>query len=229
MDIYPSTRALPYVYICTHKESGQFYIGYRSANVKLNKPSHIDLPEYKTSSKIVRSSFENFTWCVVAEFYDKDSAYDFEQQLIHTYWNDPLLLNKTCYHQKSRFRCPTGVPCREETKRKIGAANRIRLTGIRRTDEFKNKISVANQGKTVSQDTKDKLSKIVSENHKKNPRIWSNESRQKLSATNKGRKISDEQKKKISEAKRLRDILRPMSEETRRKISESLKGRKNSD
>ena len=51
----------------------------------------------------------------------------------------------------------------------------------------------------------------------------SKEARQKLSIANKGKTISEEQKKQISDAKKLRDKLRPMSEETKRKISETLR------
>ena len=162
MSIYTSAKAMPYVYMCIHKETSQFYIGYRVKNVKLGKPSHIDFPEYKTSSKLVNPNFENFTWAIIAEFYEETDAYDFEQYLIHQHWNDPLLLNESCHFNGSRFRNPGGIPCSEETKRKIGAANKIKLTGITRSEEFKQKISEANKGKVVSQTTKDKLSKIVS-------------------------------------------------------------------
>lgn len=214
-----------YVYMCIHKETKEFYIGYRSKNVKANKPAHIDFPNYKSSSKIVKSNFNNFTWFIVAEFHNDNDAYDFEQYLIYKHWDNPLLLNKACHYNKSRFKYLGGIPCSNEKKIKIGNANRIKLTGIKRSDDFKLKISKATKGRKHSQETKDKLSKIVTENHKINPRIWTEESKRKLSDSNKGRKMSNEQKKKISIAKRLRDKERPMSDETKRKISESLKGR----
>jgi len=221
--IYPSSRVLPYVYICTHKETGQFYIGYRAANVKLQKPSHLDLQSYKTSSKIVKPDFENYLWYIVAEFYDKDIAYDFEQQLIHENWGNPLLLNKSCHYKKSRFKCPTGIPCSTEKKNKIGSANKIKLTGITRSEEFKQKVSKANKGKVMSQETRDKLSKIVSDYHKATPRQVSDQTKEKLRIANKGRTMSEEQKKKISDAKRQRDKKSPMSQETKDKIALSLK------
>jgi hypothetical protein len=93
MTTYSSDKAVPYVYICTHKETNQFYIGYREKNVKLNRPSHLDLPEYKTSSTTVRPDWENYTWTIVAEFFDPKHAYTFEQQLICDNWDNPLLLN----------------------------------------------------------------------------------------------------------------------------------------
>jgi hypothetical protein len=91
MSIYASEKALPYVYICTHKESGHFYIGYRCAN-KL--PSHLDLPKYKTSSKVVRPKFDEFEWKILAEFFSKTDAYIFEQQLIAENWKNSHILNK---------------------------------------------------------------------------------------------------------------------------------------
>ena len=93
MTTYSSDKAVPYVYICTHKETNQFYSGYREANVKLNRPSHLDLPEYKTSSTTIRPDFPNYTWTIVAEFFDPSHAYIFEQQLICDNWDNPLLLN----------------------------------------------------------------------------------------------------------------------------------------
>lgn len=216
---------MPYVYMCIDKTTNEFYIGYRVKNVKLNTPSHIDFPEYKTSSKLVNPNFENFNWVILAEFYKETDAYDFEQYLIDHHWNDPLLLNKSCHLNGARFRNPGGIPCSDETKRKIGAANKIKLTGITRSDEFKLKTSKASTGRKHSQEAKVKIAKIVTEEHRKNPRTMSEEAKQKLSIANKGKVMSAEQKKKISDAKRLRDKERPISEETKRKISESLKGR----
>lgn len=216
---------MPYVYMCVNKTTNEFYIGYRVKNVKLGKPSHIDFPEYRTSSKIIKPNFENFTWTIIAEFYDQDSAYDFEQYLIYHHWNDPLLLNESCHFNGARFRNPGGIPCSYEKKRKIGAANKIKLTGITRSNNFKLKTSKASTGRKHSQESKVKIAKIVAEEHRKNPRKMSEEAKQKLSIANKGKVMSAEQKKKISDAKRLRDKERPISEETKRKISESLKGR----
>jgi hypothetical protein len=112
MTIYPSDKAVPYVYICTHKETNQFYIGYRERNVKLNIPSHLDLPEYKTSSTTVRPDWSDYTWTIVAEFFDPSHAYTFEQQLIYDNWDNPLMLNGHCNIGKNQFRTsgPRGKP-----------------------------------------------------------------------------------------------------------------------
>ena len=104
MTTYSSDKAVPYVYICTHKETNQFYIGYREANVKLNRPSHLDLPEYKTSSTTIRPDFHDYTWTIVAEFFDPSDAYTFEQHLIFDNWKNPLLLNGHYNLGENQFR-----------------------------------------------------------------------------------------------------------------------------
>ena len=113
---------LPYVYLCIHKNTGEFYIGYREAN-KLH--SELDLPTYKSSSPTVKSNFSEFDWFILAEFFDADSAYDFEQQLIHENWGNKLLLNKSCFYGKQRFKMKSpslgmlGKKHTDETKQKM--------------------------------------------------------------------------------------------------------------
>jgi len=104
MNIYPSTKVKPYVYMGIHKVTGEIYIGYRERNIILNKLSHIDLFEYKTSSKVVRPIFEQMIWTILAEFENGNDAYDFEQQLIYENWDNSLLLNRFCHYGKARFK-----------------------------------------------------------------------------------------------------------------------------
>lgn len=102
MCIYTPIQARPYVYMCTHKTTGQFYIGYRELNVKLKRPATEDFPKYKTSSKIVRPHFQDYDWKIVAEFDSGTEAYAFEQQLILEHWDNPLLINE-------QYRLPSGT------------------------------------------------------------------------------------------------------------------------
>jgi len=138
MPIYKSTKALSYVYICTHKVSGKFYVGYRCANLNHNRFSHLDLPLYKTSNPIIKKNFVEYNWQIVAEFFDSDAAYDFEQELINLYWNDPLLMNESCYYGKPRFK---SKPISEEHKQSISIAQ-----SKPKTQEHKAKLSAANKG-----------------------------------------------------------------------------------
>jgi len=105
MIIYTSEKVKPYVYMGTHRGTGEFYIGYREDNVRLNRPSHLDLFEYRTSSKVVNPNFDDYAWCIIAEFNSGNDAYDFEQELIFEHWNNSLLLNKNChFSSKKRFK-----------------------------------------------------------------------------------------------------------------------------
>ena len=86
------THILPYVYLLTHKTTNEFYIGFRCSN---KVPSSEDLGfKYFTSSKTVKSKFNEFDVQIIAEFFDKDSAYQFEQSLIQENFSNPLILNK---------------------------------------------------------------------------------------------------------------------------------------
>jgi hypothetical protein len=80
MNIYSSTKALPYVYMCQEKNSPNFYIGYRYANYL---PSTEDFGKnYFTSNSYVKENFDNFEHTIIAEFFTKRDALNFESQLI---------------------------------------------------------------------------------------------------------------------------------------------------
>lgn len=170
-------KVLPYVYRLTHKTTGQFYIGYRAGNKKV---SYLDLPTYQSSSKLVKGlGFENFEWMIVAEFFDKDDAYNFEQLTISEEIHNDLCLNKHYVRDNKRHFKRFG-PHSEETrskmkdshgsmteehKRKISEGNKGKTKGRLRgpkSDEFKKHIGDIHRGKTVSDETKEKISKSKS-------------------------------------------------------------------
>ena len=221
MTTYSSDKAVPYVYICTHKETNQFYIGYREKNVKLDTPSHLDLPEYKTSSTTVNPEFSNYTWIILAEFFDPSHAYTFEQQLIFDNWENPLLLNGY-YRLGEHKQFRNSNPHSAETRQKMSDARK----GKTRSAETKQKMSDAGKGKTLSAETKQKMSDVG----KNRPPI-SAETRQKLSDAKKGKTRkphSAETRQKISDAKKGKPGNRkgkPHSAETKQKMSDAKKGK----
>lgn len=83
---------LPYVYKLTNRNTGEFYYGYRKAN-KVRAEKDLGF-EYFTSSKCVRPRFKEFESEIVAEFFDSNSAYWFEQSLIQENWKSTGLLNR---------------------------------------------------------------------------------------------------------------------------------------
>lgn len=186
MTIYTSEKVMPYVYMCIHRVTGEFYIGSRTSSQQ-KLPSHLDLPKYKTSSKRVKPRFDEFDWFIIAEFFDTTSAYDTEQLLINDTWDNPLSLNGNCALGKVRWNSALtrkGHPRSEETKRKLSEAK----TGIKlppRTEEYR---------------------KAVSERRKNNPTNYkhSAETREKLQAVydeRRGKKQSAETIQKKREAR----------------------------
>lgn len=143
MTHYPSTQVRPYVYICFNKETGEFYIGYREANTV---PSHLDFLTYRTSSTVVKPSFEKYDWWIVAEFITGNDAYDFEQTLIFENWNNPLLLNENCrFNSKKRFKSNLKNKPKSAAHKAnmvIAAKNRPPIT-----DAHREKLSSAKKGK----------------------------------------------------------------------------------
>jgi hypothetical protein len=89
---------LPYVYRLTNRNTGEFYIGVRMKN-KVRAEEDLGV-EYFTSSRYVKPSFKEFETEIVAEFFDSDSAYWFEQSLIQENWKLAGILNKK--YQKKR-------------------------------------------------------------------------------------------------------------------------------
>lgn len=88
---------LPYVYKVTHRKTGEFYIGMRSANKVV---AELDFGiKYFTSSSYVKNNFTEFDSEIIAYFKDQESAFYFENELIKENWNNELLLNK--HYQKS--------------------------------------------------------------------------------------------------------------------------------
>lgn len=114
--IYTSEKSLPYVYVGIHKETKHFYFGYRKQNTNKNIPSSEDLGKtYFTSSKNVKDKFFEFDWFILAEFFDWQSAYELEQQLICDNLKNELCLNKRGYKNYSLYFSMS----REKTFRRI--------------------------------------------------------------------------------------------------------------
>ena len=131
-----------YVYKVTCKWSGEYYFGFRAANIKHNRHPEDDLwVTYFTSSKIIKSLMQehpitSFDAIVIAKYATADDAFWAEQQLIKDYIDDKLCLNrnyinknnaKTVFHTLGRQLSPqqkinqsklrTGIPL-GPTKRK---------------------------------------------------------------------------------------------------------------
>jgi hypothetical protein len=190
--IYTSEKVLPYVYRLDNPITGEFYIGYRKAN---KVPSHLDLPKYKTSSKNIFSIFEEFSFIIIAEFFNGSDAYDYEQKLIYDNWNDPLILNENCRHNGKQFRLSHHT---EETKNKISKTR----TGMKFTESHKINIGLSSKGRPGYWKDKN-LSpthiKSLIDNHKGMTGLThTEETKNKISESHKGLTHTEETKNKMS-------------------------------
>lgn len=96
-------------------------------------------------------------------------------------------------------KCALGHKLSEESKKRIGEANKGKRKGIALSEETKKKMSEAHKGKQVTEETKRKLSAA----NKGNPspmkgKHHTDEARKKLSESHKGKTLQEAQKKKIS-------------------------------
>lgn len=202
---------MPYVYLLTHKISGQFYIGYREAN-KL--PSNEDLPLYQSSSiEVHKLGFNNFEFLIIAEFFNGQDAYHYENVLIKEHFHNPLCLNKQ-YIENGKYR--TVGPISKEHRLKISNANKNRKKPPR-SAEHCFKLSLSKKGRKTgprSIETREKISQSKKGN------LISDEHRAKLITARKRVKLSPETYIKIGNALRGRE----MSEEHKEQRSKALKG-----
>lgn len=153
--MFETRPVLPYVYKLVHRETSEFYIGYRWKNKVCADEDFGTI--YKTSSKYVKPKFDEFDGSIVAEFYNDEDAYWFEQSLIEENFRDPLILNKK-YQKKRDGKFRFGYSDRSnslETRKKISEAmmgrkqspehiekNRIRQVGVKKTEEQRAKLRV---------------------------------------------------------------------------------------
>lgn len=146
-------QTLPYVYKLTHKETNEFYFGYRCAN---KVPASDDLGIYYfTSSKTVSKRFEEFRYEVLKEFNNKNDAYWYEQSLIESQWKQDGLLNKKYQADSGRGMFRQSGPLTEEHKRKISLAQK----GVPKSIEHNLKVSLAQKGRPLSEKHKASLRK----------------------------------------------------------------------
>jgi hypothetical protein len=171
MTIYQSTKVLPYVYMGIHRETGQFYIGSRTSK-RIKLPPEQDILKYRTSSKIVKPIFDQFDWFIIAMFFDKDFATDFEQELIKENWENPLIMNQHYQYGGGNMYAHNlvrtgannsfyGKTHSEESKRKMSESRMGKLNpnfGKSHSDETKQKMRESKKGKL------EKLWKIINPN-----------------------------------------------------------------
>lgn len=151
-----------YVYKIVHKETGQFYIGYRYANIKQGiLPEDDILINYFTSSNkvkdiILKEGTDIFVSQILFKHPDNLVCWVYEQLIIRDNWNDLLILNGKYHDPDSDIEVKRRIGFHSEsTKIKMSMAGK----GRPKSEEHKRKISVANTGKIGSDTKRHKISK----------------------------------------------------------------------
>lgn len=101
-----------YVYKVVHKETGEFYFGFRCA-FKTTPENDLGVV-YFTSSKRVKPRFSEFNFYILKKFTSKEEAYQYEYDLIKSEWENPLLLNQ---YARSKFTTANWKPSKELKQR----------------------------------------------------------------------------------------------------------------
>lgn len=131
----------PYTYLIGWTQAGKFYYGVRFA--KGCRPDDLWV-SYFTSSKQVKVAREKLgepdLICIRRTFKDINAAKNWEHKVLR------------------RLRASKRKDFLNLTDNRCNPSN----AGIIRTDEFKQKISVANSGKSLTEEHKDKIAKAVS-------------------------------------------------------------------
>ncbi len=153
-----------YVYCIKNKLTGDFYYGYRSANIRLKRTPEEDLwIHYRTSSARVHTHIEyygekNFCAEILGSYDTGVDAFYVEQQLIKENAKNTKCLNKHFIDPvsgKARYFCSAGIPKSAEHRRKLSEANK----GKHDDPALRERMIAPQRGKTLSEAHKAKLSK----------------------------------------------------------------------
>jgi group I intron endonuclease len=202
------------VYKIVNLVTGRVYVG-SSKNVESRWFSHkYSLKHGKHYNSYLQNSYNKhgkgaFKFSII-EKCEKE-----ELEIREQYWYEYYKENGKVYNIRNDVRTCRGVKRSEEFKKKISET----LKGKKVSKETKIKISNTEKGKKLSEETKRKISLA------KKGKKQTEEAKRKISETLKGKKLSEETKRKIVET-RMRNNSYKHSEETIRKMSESHKGKK---
>jgi len=237
-----------YVYLTTNLINGKQYVGDRTCNCDPEKDTYLGSgrPYFKRALK--QYGKENFKKEILEFFPTRLEAFLSQEKYIKQY--NTLVPNGYNISPKGGHRLKGSMS--EETKQKIGTANKISLKGKKQSNETIEKRNKSNIGKKRSKKALENMSNAqkIAQNKseliekrkiqgKINPpfkgKHHTEESKKLISINNarvkywENKKFSEEHKKHISES--LKGIKTwnkgiPCSEETKSKISEKNKGKK---
>lgn len=190
------------IYKILNLVNGKIYVGsavelvkrWREHKYHLNRKTHKNIHLQNAWNKYWSISFE----FIILEYCDIEKLIEREQ-----YYIDNL---KPDYNLALTAGSRLGVPMSEEAKAKIGAANKISLSGRVMSQEAKDAIALANKGRQFTlghKQTPEHIAKRVAANTGK---VRTDETKLRMSKVRLGMKFSDEHKANLSlAAKRRRE------------------------
>ena len=205
-------KAYNYIYKITNQINGKIYIGKHSTDNLDDGYMGSGILICKAEKKY---GIENFTKEYLAFCDTEEKLNWFEKFYIKKYKAKEVGYNLTDGGDGI-----LGHIDSDETRLKKSLSHKgVKLGPM--NEETKQKLSEANKGKTLSEETKQKLRKPKTE-----------ETKQKISEAKKGKTLSEETKRKISESNKKRLVEKGVpfkgkhqSEETKQKISDAMKGK----
>jgi len=220
-----------YIYIIINNINNKKYIGKRSCNCPIEEDKYMGSGVYLHRA-YKKYGKENFTKYIMHICKDEQQALEYEESIIDTL--DCINSNEYYNIAKGGLGGQKGIKRSDETKRKISIANQgnKNMLGKSHSEKTKKKISIAHKGKTLSEETRRKISE---NNGTKRPEV-----RRKLSIANKGLNNpmygksnkwghhSEKTRKKISENHAKYWLGKTLSEEIKKKISKAKQGSNNS-
>lgn len=188
-----SISAVGGIYKIVNTTNGKVYVG-STKNLRVRCRSHFGLlgrgMHYckHLQADWNKHGSDAFKFCVIELVQDQRLLVSVEQQYLDEYQSAKPAFG---YNKSSVAGSTLGIPCSEEKKKKIGAAN----SGRKLTAEHIEKISLGLTGKRPSEET---LKKLSDASKKKMLRPDFRERIRNMGLNNKGKVLSDEHKAKIS-------------------------------
>lgn len=182
------------IYMATNRVNGKEYVGRTARGLKKRKQEHICCALKNEDNvyfhhAIKKYGPDNFCWEVLNECTNSDDL-----NILEIYYISLYNTSENGYNLTSGGNGVVGHKCSDETKQKIGNANR----GRKPSEDTRKRMSESSTGKKHSTETRKRMSET--RQGQNCGRKASKENRLKMSKFQKGKTISEEQRKKISAA-----------------------------
>jgi len=212
-----------YVYLTTNIVNGKQYVGDRSCDCLPKKDKYLGSGKLFLK-KINEYGKENFEKKILEFYNTKQEAFNAQEKYINEY--NTLVPRGYNISPKGGSGVKNWFNHYEETKKKIGEANKFSLKGMKRSEESKLKQSETNKGHSVSDETRKKMRKLnLGKNNPMFGKKQTKESNEKRSKSLRGHSVSDETREKIRKS----NTGTIMSEESKEKNRQAHLGKKHSE